>query len=163
MKKIIYPGSFDPITNGHLDIIKRASKLFDHVIIGIVCNKDKSNYLFNHTERKELIEKSIKDLNNVEVKKFSGLLIDFAQSENVNLIIRGIRVLSDFEYEFRMALMNRKLNDKITTLFMMPNEKYTHISSSLIKEVAILGGDIKSYVPDAILNDIMNKINEKST
>ena len=129
----------------------------------IVCNKDKSNYLFNHTERKELIEKSIKDLNNVEVKKFSGLLIDFAQSENVNLIIRGIRVLSDFEYEFRMALMNRKLNDKITTLFMMPNEKYTHISSSLIKEVAILGGDIKSYVPDAILNDIMNKINEKST
>ena len=141
-QKIIYPGSFDPITNGHLDIIERASKLFDHLIIAVGENSNEKIYLFDDIDRKKLIEKSVKHLNNVEVKIFSGLLINFAIKENSNVIIRGLRVLSDFEYEFRMALMNRNLNDTITTLFMMPNEKYTHIGSSLIKEVGMLGGKI---------------------
>lgn len=160
MKKIIYPGTFDPITNGHLDIIERSSKLFDQVIVAVTNNSEKNN-LFNEMQRKEMIEKTVKHLKNVKVKVFSGLLINFVLLEKANIVIRGLRVLSDFEYEFRMALMNRKLNDEITTLFMMPNEKYTHISSSLIKEVAALKGDIKDYVPEVILQDIINKINAK--
>ena len=119
------------------------------------------NNLFNEMQRKKMIEKTVKHLKNVKVKVFSGLLINFVLLEKANIVIRGLRVLSDFEYEFRMALMNRKLNDEITTLFMMPNEKYTHISSSLIKEVAALKGDIKDYVPKVILQDIINKINAK--
>tara|TARA_Y100000994_G_scaffold30940_1_gene21683 strand:+ start:651 stop:1142 length:492 start_codon:yes stop_codon:yes gene_type:complete len=160
-KKVIYPGSFDPLTNGHLDIIKRASKMFDHIVVAVVENNSKKEFLFNTSERKKMIKDSVVSLSNVSVESFNGLLIDFAVKQNSNTIIRGLRVLSDFEYEFRMALMNRKLNDQINTIFMMPNEKYTHIGSSLIKEVGLLGGKIDDYIPDPILSSVKNKINEK--
>ena len=146
MKKAIYPGSFDPITNGHLDIIERASKMFDTLVVAITKSSEKE-FLFNANERKEIIELSTAHLDNIEVEIFDGLLIDFVRKEKSKIIIRGLRVLSDFEYEFKMALMNRNLDDEITTLFMMAHEKYTHISSSLIKEVASHGGDISEYVP----------------
>jgi len=161
MNKAIYPGSFDPITFGHIDIINRASKIFDHVTIGIAKDNNKSNFLFLENERKTFIKESLFHLKNVEVKIFDGLLTDFVKKENSNIIIRGLRVLSDFEYEFRMALMNRKLDDEITTLFMMPNEKYTHISSSLIKEVVSLGGKVDDYVPENILNKLNERLNEE--
>ena len=149
MKKAIYPGSFDPLTNGHLDIIERASKLFDNLIIAIIKSSNK-DFLFTEHERKEMIECSIKHLDNVKIKIFDGLLIDFTKKENAEIIIRGLRVLSDFEYEFKMALMNRNLDDKIVTLFMMPHERYTHVTSSLIREVSSLKGDISSYVPSFV-------------
>ena len=162
MNKVVYPGSFDPITFGHIDIIKRASKIFDYIVIGIAKDNNKTNFLFSETERKSLIKNSLSSIENIEVKIFDGLLTDFVKQENSNIIIRGLRVLSDFEYEFRMALMNRKLDDEITTMFMMPNEKYTHISSSLIKEVASLGGSVDDYVPSEILVELNKKLNENS-
>ncbi len=160
-KKVIYPGSFDPLTNGHLDIIERSSKIFDNIVVAVVENNSKKDFLFSATERKKMIEDSVANLNNVSVEIFNGLLIDFAVEQNSNTIIRGLRVLSDFEYEFRMALMNRKLNGEINTIFMMPNEKYTHVGSSLIKEVGLLGGKIDDYIPAPILAIVKNKIYDK--
>ena len=160
-KKVIYPGSFDPLTNGHLDIIERSSKIFDNIVVAVVENNSKKDFLFSTTERKKMIEDSVANLNNVSVEIFNGLLIDFAVEQNSNTIIRGLRVLSDFEYEFRMALMNRKLNGEINTIFMMPNEKYTHVGSSLIKEVGLLGGKIDDYIPSPILSIVKNKIYDK--
>ena len=160
-KKVIYPGSFDPLTNGHLDIIIRASKIFDNVIVAVAKENIKKSFLFNVNARKKLIEKSVSHLENVKVEIFEGLLVEFAIKQKSKIIIRGLRVLSDFEYEFRMALMNRKLNDDITTMFMMPNEKYTHIGSSLIKEVGMLNGRIDDYVPKEILNEVKKKLNDK--
>jgi len=160
-KKVIYPGSFDPLTNGHLDIIERSSKIFDNIVVAVVENNSKKDFLFSTTERKKMIEDSVANLNNVSVEIFNGLLIDFAVEQNSNTIIRGLRVLSDFEYEFRMALMNRKLNGEINTIFMMPNEKYTHVGSSLIKEVGLLGGKIDDYIPAPILAIVKNKIYDK--
>ena len=159
MKKVVYPGSFDPITNGHLDIIERSSKVFDYLIIAVTKSNNKNNFLFNEIERKKMIEDAVSHLKNVEVRIFDGLLIDFVKTTNSQIIIRGLRVLSDFEYEFKMALMNRNLNDDITTLFMMPHEKYTHVSSSLIKEVAFFGGSIDSYVSKYVLKKINDKVN----
>ena len=156
MNKAIYPGSFDPITNGHLDIIIRCSKLYDHLIVGVNELDTKKQFMFSAMERKEMIQDSVSEFKNVEVKIFDNLLVDFAKSEHCNVIVRGLRVLSDFEYEFKMALMNRNLNDDITTLFMMPHEKYTHISSSLLKEVLKLGGDISDYVPESIIKKIIS-------
>jgi len=157
MNKAIYPGSFDPITNGHLDIIERCSNLYDKLIVGVNHSNSKKEFMFSAMERKKMIEDSVKHLDNIEVKIFDNLLVDFASSEKCKIIIRGLRVLSDFEYEFKMALMNRNLNDSITTLFMMPHEKYTHISSSLLKEVYNLGGDVSSYVPKSIIEKLNNK------
>ena len=148
-RSVVYPGTFDPITNGHLDIIERCSSLFDEVIVAIV-EKGSKKTIFSLDERRELIEDSVKSLSNVKVNYFSGLLVDFAQKNNSTSIIRGLRVLSDFEYEFKMALMNRSLNSNVTTLFMMPHQKYTHISSSLIREIASLGGGLSEYVPVAV-------------
>ena len=162
-KIAIYPGTFDPLTNGHVDIIERSSKIFDHLIIAVVESNNKKSLLFSAKDRKTLIEKSLVHLPNTKVEIFQGLLTDFAIQKNSNIIIRGLRVLSDFEYEFRMALMNRKLNDDITTMFMMPNEKYTHIGSSLIKEVGMLGGKIDDYIPEQILSEVKNKIHEKKS
>jgi len=159
MSKAIYPGSFDPITYGHLDIIERSSNLFDHLIIAVIKN-NKKDFLLKQEERVSLIKKSIAEFDNVEVKVFDSLLIDFAKKEKSNIIIRGLRVLSDFEYEFKMALMNRKLDNEITTLFMMPHEKYTHISSSLIKEVASLGGKIDDYVSKDVASRLKEKFNK---
>ena len=161
--KVIYPGSFDPLTNGHLDIIERSSKIFDSIIIAVVEKNSKKDFLFSTEERKSLIEKAVAHIGNVEVQIFNGLLIDFAVNQNSKTIIRGLRVLSDFEYEFRMALMNRKLNDEISTIFMMPNEKYTHVGSSLIKEVGLLNGKIDDYIPKEILLEVKNKINDKKS
>ena len=158
MKRAIYPGTFDPLTNGHLDIIDRASMIFDELIIAVSLDNNKKG-MFNIDERVKMILETIKDYNNVKVSTFKGLLIDYADYEDSTIIIRGLRVLSDFEYEFKMALMNRNLNNQITTLFMMPHEKYTHISSSLLKEVFHLGGDISNYVPELILDRLNNKIN----
>ena len=146
----IYPGSFDPITYGHLDIISRASKLYDKLYIGISKDEPVKEKLFSITKRLELTRVAVKDFDNIEVLSFEGLLVDFCNELDCKVIIRGLRALSDYEYEFKMALMNRALNDNIVTLFMMPHEKYTHISSSLIREVSSLGGDISNYVPNFV-------------
>ena len=150
MKTAIYPGSYDPITNGHLDIIERSSKLFDKIIVAVARNAEKGSALFSESERIAMINQSIIHLNNIEVDSFNGLLVNYAADKSANAIIRGLRALSDFEFEFKMALMNRSLKEEISTVFMMPHEKYTHISSSLVKEVAWLGGDVSAYVPQHV-------------
>ena len=147
----IYPGSFDPITNGHIDIIHRSSMLFDNVIVAISKESFNKNYLFTVNERLNLIKENVSDMSNVSVSIFDGLLVDYAIKNNANILIRGLRAFSDFESEFQMSLMNRKLNYEINTIFMMPHEKYTHISSSIIKEVSSLGGNIAEYVPESVL------------
>ena len=156
-KKAIYPGTFDPITNGHHDIIKRSSILFDELIIAITDDNNKKA-MFDIPERIEMVENIVQGETNIKVEQFNGLLMNYAESKNVSVIIRGLRVLSDFEYEFKMAMMNRSLNDTIDTLFLMPNRKYVHISSSLIKEVALLGGNISDYVSAAVLENIHKKV-----
>ena len=156
MKIAIYPGTFDPITNGHIDVIERASSLFDQVIVAILKQPNNKKVVFNEEERKKLVQKSISQFSNVNVEIFSGLLAEYAKSKNAIAIIRGLRAISDFEYEFQMALMNRSLNEKIRTVFLMPHQKYIHISSSLVKEVAELQGDVSKYVPlhvDKLLKD----------
>ena len=147
----IYPGSFDPITNGHIDIIHRSSILFDNVVVAISRESFNKNYLFTVQERLNLIEENVSHITNVSVSIFDGLLVDYAIKNNANIVIRGLRAFSDFESEFQMSLMNRKLNYEINTIFMMPHEKYTHISSSIIKEVSSLGGNIAEYVPESVL------------
>lgn len=153
----VYPGSFDPITNGHLDVISRSSKLFDKVIVGISKSSNSKNYLFTDKERLELVNDCTKHLNNVEPIIFEGLLVDFAKNNKINLIIRGLRAFSDFESEFQMSLMNRKLNADVTTIFLMPHEKYTHISSSIVKEVFSLKGNISDYVSDVVMEALTKK------
>ena len=147
MKTAIYPGTFDPITNGHLDIIERAIHLFDKVIVSVARHSDKGMALFTEEERTTLIRQSIVEMPSVEVDSFDGLMVDHAVKHSAHAAIRGLRVLSDFEFEFKMALMNRSLNEEISTVFLMPHAKYTHISSSMVREVASLSGDISAYVP----------------
>jgi len=147
MKTAIYPGTFDPITNGHLDIIERAVHLFDKVIVSVARNSDKGMALFTEEERTTLIRQSILEMPSVEVDSFDGLMVDHAVKHSAHAAIRGLRVLSDFEFEFKMALMNRSLNEEVSTVFLMPHAKYTHISSSMVREVASLSGDISAYVP----------------
>tara|TARA_Y100000591_G_C21566116_1_gene561039 strand:+ start:236 stop:715 length:480 start_codon:yes stop_codon:yes gene_type:complete len=149
MKRIIYPGTFDPIHNGHLDIAKRAAELFDELVLVVAVNKEK-NPLFNNDERINLIEDCIQEFKNIRVSSFKGLVVDYAKSENAVAIIRGLRHVSDFEFEFQMAMMNYNLNPLITSMFMMPDEKYIHLNSTVIKDVARLGGDISDYVPDNV-------------
>lgn len=156
----VYPGSFDPITNGHLDIIERSSKVFDRVIVGVLENPEKKNPLFSIDERVGLIKRAVEGLDNVEVESFRGLLIHYMHTKNARVIIKGLRAVSDFEYEFQMALMNSKLDSEVETLFMMTNSKYSYLSSSSVKQVAMYGGCIKELVPECILNDIANKVKE---
>tara|TARA_B100001750_G_scaffold245119_1_gene263972 strand:- start:1216 stop:1698 length:483 start_codon:yes stop_codon:yes gene_type:complete len=157
MRRAIYPGSFDPITNGHLDIIDRATMIFDELIIAITSSTSKKG-MFSLDERLSMIESIVEDNKKIKVIIFEGLLIDFAKNYQSSIIIRGLRVLSDFEYEFKMALMNRSLDSNINTLFMMPHEKYTHISSSLVKEVTLLGGNVSQYVPQIVQNKLLQKV-----
>ncbi len=160
MRIAVYPGSFDPITNGHEDIIKRAASIFDEVIVAVLVNPDKKG-LFQIDERVALIEKVIEPYENVKVESFSGLLINFMKDHEAKVIIKGLRAVSDFEYEFQMALMNNKLDSSIETLFMMTNAQYSYLSSSSVKQVAMFGGCIKGLVPDLIINDVINKIRLK--
>ncbi len=146
MRTAVYPGSFDPITNGHLDVIKRAARLFDRVIVAVAINEGKTP-LFSMRCRKELTAKAVEHMPNVEVDTFTGLLVEYVVSKGAEAVIRGLRAVSDFEFEFQLALMNRKLNEKVETIFMMPKETYTFISSRMIKEVARFGGDVSSFVP----------------
>ncbi len=150
MKKIaIYPGSFDPITNGHIDLIKRASKLFDEIIIGIAKNSKKKAFL-SINDRIDTINTALKDINNIRILSFDTLLVDFASLKNAQVILRGLRAISDFEYEYQLSGMNKHLNPNIETLFMTPTEQYSNISSSLIKEIIALGGDISVFVPESV-------------
>ena len=142
----LYPGSFDPVTNGHLDIIQRSARLFDQVIVAILENPEKSP-LIGLEERASLIRKSVGDLSNVRVETFDGLLVEYARARGARVIVRGLRAISDFEYEFQMALMNRRLEQDVETVFMMPAESWSYLSSRLVKEVAGLGGDISGLVP----------------
>ena len=153
----IYPGSFDPITNGHLDLIERSSKLFDKLIVAVSNKSVSKKYLFSANERISLIKDNISKYKNVEVKIFDELLVDFANSNNANIIIRGLRALSDFESEFQMSLMNRKLSNNVETIFLMPHEKYTYTSSSLIKEVLSLGAPVNDYVPSSVVQALKEK------
>ena len=145
----IYPGSFDPLTSGHVDIIERGARIFDEIIVAILANVEKTP-LFSESERIEIIQDVFKGHSNVKVETFNGLLVDYAQRKNASVLVRGLRAVSDFEYEFQMALMNRHLAPGLETVFMMPAEQYTYISSRLIKEVFTLGGEITGLVPPVV-------------
>lgn len=160
MKVGIYPGSFDPITNGHLDIIKRGAKVFDELIVGVLVNVDKKG-LLEIEERVELIKKVTKDIPNVRVQSFTGLLVDCMKETKASVILKGLRAVSDFEYEFQMALMNNKLDPEVETVFMMTSAEYSYLSSSAVKQVAKFGGCIEGLVPDEAIPVVMNKINAK--
>lgn len=163
MKNIaVYPGSFDPVTNGHLDIIKRASRIFEKVYVAILVNSSKTP-LFTAEERADMISRSVKSmgLKNVEVHIFSGLLVDFISEKGANVIIKGLRAVSDFEYEFQMALMNHKLLREVETLFMMTSNKYSYLSSSIVKEVARYGGNLNGLVPDELIPEIIGRAMQK--
>lgn len=157
MKKIaVYPGSFDPITNGHIDIIRRSARTFDKVYVAVLVNSNKKP-LFTIEERMEWIKRATKDLPNVEVDTFSGLLVDYMRMRGAGIIIKGLRAISDFEYEFQMALMNHKLSGEIETLFMMSSAKYQYLSSSIVKEVARHGGSLDGLVPDDMIEAVTTK------
>ncbi len=156
MRTVIYPGSFDPLTYGHLDVVQRAAKLFDKVIIAVADNETKKP-LFNLRERVQLVKRGIKHLPNVEVDSFNGLLVKYADKRGATAVIRGLRAVSDFEFEFQLALMNRKLNDRIETIFMMPGDAYTFLSSRIVKEVARLGGDVSPFVPKHVQKALKGK------
>ena len=164
MRRAIYPGSFDPVTNGHLDIIERGCKLFDEIIIGILVNPDKQPF-FTVEERQEMLNDVIRSINHrqcaVRVDSFSGLLVNYAVAQEASVIVRGIRAISDYEYELQMALMNRRLEPGIETVFMMPAEIYSYVSSRLVKEVFHLGGDISGLVPPLVEKQMKEKLNQR--
>jgi pantetheine-phosphate adenylyltransferase len=157
MRTVIYPGSFDPLTNGHLDVIQRATKLFDQVIVAVAKNESKSP-LFTLKERLTLVKNSIRNLPHVEADSFSSLLVDYVEKRAGQAVIRGLRAVSDFEFEFQLALMNRKLNERVETIFMMPKDTYTFLSSRIVKEIARLGGDVSAFVPPAVQAALIRKL-----
>jgi pantetheine-phosphate adenylyltransferase len=158
MRRAIYPGSFDPVTNGHLDVIQRASRLFDDLIVAVAFNDQKhKSTLFSIDERIELLCQSCDDIPNARIVRLDGLLVDFARHQNVDVIVRGLRAISDFEFEFQMALMNRKMEPTLETIFMTPKEEYTYISSRIVKEIARLGGNVELFVPDWVARAMAKK------
>jgi pantetheine-phosphate adenylyltransferase len=160
MRVAVYPGSFDPLTNGHLDIIRRGTKLFDKVLVAVLENEGKAA-LFSVAERKELIARCTSDLSGIEVHSFTGLLVDFMDRMSANVVVRGIRAVSDYEYELQMALMNRELNASVETLFMLPAVEYTFVSSRLVKEVFRLGGDVERLVPGPVLELLKARLRQE--
>ena len=156
--KAIYPGTFDPLTNGHLDLITRGAKIVDELVVAILRNSEKAEPLFTVDERLEMMSEATRDFGNVSVAIFHGLLVDFARERGAKAVLRGIRAISDYEYEFQMAMMNRKLDPELETLFMMPAEKYTYVSSRLIKGVFQLGGDVSTLVPPLVVERLRSKV-----
>jgi pantetheine-phosphate adenylyltransferase len=156
MRRAIYPGSFDPVTNGHLDIIERARKLFDEVIVAVAHNDEKQP-LLSLKDRLDLLRETAGKIDNVRIAQFKGLLVEFARAEKAGAVIRGLRAVSDFEFEFQMALMNRKLDAGVETIFLMPKEEYTYLSSRIVKEIARLGGDVSGFVPPAVASTLSKK------
>ncbi len=160
MKIAIYPGTFDPITNGHLDIVDRAVKLFDRIIVTIARNLEKKP-MFTEEERLDMIREAVKQYKNVEVDSFDGLLVQYARTKKASAIVRGLRAISDFEFETQMALMNRKLDSEVETVFLMPNEKYTYLNSSIVREIARLHGDVAEFVPPVVRLSLERKLRIK--
>ena len=158
MKRAVYPGSFDPITFGHLDIIERSAKMVDELVIGVLCNSAK-NSLFSLEERVNMIKEITKDIPNVRVESFGGLLVDYMKQIDANIIIRGLRAVTDFEYELQIAQMNHVLKDDAETIFLITNLKYSYLSSTVVKEIASYGGDISKFVPEEIIDRIYEKYN----
>jgi pantetheine-phosphate adenylyltransferase len=156
MKKVIYPGTFDPVTFGHIDIIKRAVELFDQVIVTVAKNPGKS-FLFTVEERVEMLKESLKDFDKVEVDSFNGLVVEHARELGAVGIIRGLRAVSDFEYEFQMALMNRKLDGELTTIFLMPHEKFTYLNSTIVRNLSQFQGDVSDFVPEVVAKKLKEK------
>ena len=156
MRIAIYPGSFDPVTLGHLDIIRRASGLFDRLIVAVMHNQNKKP-MFSVEERMEMLRRTTAGLPNVEIESFGGLLADYARSKNACVLVKGLRAVSDFEYEFQMALANRKLNADLDTVFLMTSSEYMYLSSSVVKDIAVHGGSVAGFVPDEIVQDIVRR------
>ena len=156
MRRAIYPGSFDPITAGHLDVIHRAAKLFDELIVAVAFNDQKQS-MFTPDERMALIRESTAGVANIRVACFNGLLVEFAKGESALAVVRGLRAISDFEFEFQMALMNRKLDATIETIFLTPREEYTYLSSRIVKEIARLGGNVEAFVPPSVARALREK------
>ena len=162
MRTVIYPGSFDPLTNGHLDLVERAARLFDRVIVAVAENESK-HPLFTLEERRGLVDRSIRHLKNVETDTFSNLLVQYVEKRGGNAILRGLRAVSDFEFEFQLALTNRKLNERVETIFMMPRDTYTFLSSRVVKEIARLGGDVSAFVPPHVRKALASKFSLSQT
>ena len=156
MRRAIYPGSFDPVTAGHLDVIHRAAKLFDELIVAVAFNDQKQS-MFTAEERMDLIRESTAGVANIRVACFNGLLVEFAKGESALAVVRGLRAISDFEFEFQMALMNRKLDPTIETIFLTPREEYTYLSSRIVKEIARLGGNVEAFVPPSVVRALCEK------
>ncbi len=159
MRTAVYPGSFDPITNGHVDLIRRAAKVFDQVIVAVAHNEQKKP-LFSTTERLSLVVRSLRHLRlpNVRVDAFSTLLVDYVEQCGAHVVLRGLRAISDFEFEFQLALMNRSLNEGVETLFMMPKDTYSYLSSRIVKEIARMGGDVSAFVPGCVRLALKRKL-----
>ena len=161
MRTVIYPGSFDPLTNGHLDVVQRAAKLFDRVVVAVAKSESKSP-LFTLEERLSLVKVAVQSLPNVEADTFDGLLVNYVEQRGAQAVVRGLRAVSDFEFEFQLALMNRKLNERIETIFMMPKDTYTFLSSRIVKEIARLGGDVSSFVPTHVRTALATRLGSPS-